>query len=748
MKFKKKNETIENGAMNYNAVEKEKKTKRKLNKLQFRKKEVQEIDAGKAEKKGKIRNRKFLDTKGNININKKVKFGIGLKLMFVCMVPVLFIILLGIFSYKKASNAIINSYEISSFNTITKASEYYTLYFQTAEQASLTIYNDDTLIKYYSGYYKLIPVEESAAYSTIKKNVALKQRSDSSISAVHIISDYGSSYSTAGALGNGKFVDVAATEDGAKILAGTGTAVWLGNHPGMDEYTGTSEDTYGISISRSMKAANMKDVAIITVDLDKALLQAPIQSMDLPEGSYCAIITADGREITDDALAGTKSFADKDFYKDTIAGEETSGYKYTRIDNKEYLYLYSKLGETGNTICCVIPKSIIVQQASDIRNFTLAVVLLASAVAIFLSIAMAAGIGKAIGNINKIAKQAAEGDLSIHIHSKRKDEFGLLYGHLSGMFGGMKELIGKVATVTGNVSESAQDVSNGSNELVSSARHISETVGSMEVGINEQASNAESCMKQMDELSIIITNVVDSTTMIQESSDKTKEILQVSLGTIDELSENVKNSTRVSQKAIDDMINLSNESKQINSITNTINEIADQTNLLALNASIEAARAGDAGRGFAVVAEEIRKLAEESMKASNQISEIIQNVQKKMDGTVGIVKEAGTIVASQEKSLHQTVSAFDEIKAQMDSLTQNIARITGEVQNMSNAKDGTMMAIENISAVLEETAASSTEVLSAVDKQEITIENLNEEARKLSEKAVQLQEAIQLFKVE
>lgn len=728
MKFKKKNETIGNDVINGNTVKKEKKGK-KIKKSLFTKKKTHLIES-------------------KIPDKKKVKIGIGLKLMFVCMVPVLFIILLGIFSYKKASNAIINSYETSSFNTITKASEYYTLYFQTAEQASLTIYNDDTLIKYYSGYYKLIPSEESAAYSTIKKNVALKQRSDSSISAVHIISDYGSSYSTAGALGNGKFAEVEATEDGAKIIASSGTAVWLGNHTGMDAFTGTTEDTYGISVSRSMKAANMKDVAIITVDLDKALLQAPIESMNLPQGSYCSIITTDGREITSDSLTGTMSFTDKDFFKETIASEEISGYKYTKNDNKEYLYLYSKLGETGNTICCVIPKSIIVQQASDIRNFTLAIVLIASLVAVFLSIAMATGIGKAIGNINKIAKQAAEGDLSILIHSKRKDEFGLLYGHLSGMFDGMKALIGKVAAVTETVSVSAQDVSTGSNELVSSAKRISETVGGMEVGINEQAVNAESCMKKMDELSNIIINVVDSASMIQESSDKTKNILQESLGTIEELSNNVKSSTQVSQRAIDDMINLSNESKQINSITNAINEIADQTNLLALNASIEAARAGDAGRGFAVVAEEIRKLAEESLKASNQINKIIQNVQEKMDGTVEIVKEAGTIVASQEKSLNQTVSAFDEIKGQMDTLTQNITRITGEVQNMSNAKDGTMAAIESISAVLEETAASSTEVLSAVDMQESTIGNLNEEARKLEEKASQLKEAIQLFKVE
>lgn len=715
-------------------------------------KEVRDKKTLKNEKKeSKKINKKEVKTdnqKGKTSGTKKVRFGIGAKLVLVCFVPVMFIVLLGVVSYQKASTAIVSSYETSSFNTITKASEYYTLYFQNAEQTSLTIYNDDVLAKYYSGYFKLIPVEEASSYSTIKKNVALKQRSDASISAVHIISDYGSSYSTMGKLTNGKFKDMAATEDGKKILEGSGKAVWLGRHVGIDESAHTTEDNYGMSVSRSMKAANMKDVAIITVDLDRALLEAPIESMDLPEGSYCSIITSDGREITDEKFEGVMSFTDKDFYKEMVNSSEVTGYKYTKINNEEYLYMYSKLGETGNAICCVIPKSAITEQASGIRNFTMGIVVVASIIAILLSILMAASIGKAINHINKIAKQAAEGDLSMIIKSRRKDEFGLLYGHMAGMFGGMKELIGKVAFVTGSVSDSAQDVSNGSKELVVSAKHISETVGNMEVGINEQAQSAESCMKKMDELSHIIGNVVESTEFIQKSSDKTIEILQSSMGTIDELSNNVKNSTEVSQSAIEDMVNLSNESKQINSITKTINEIADQTNLLALNASIEAARAGDAGRGFAVVAEEIRKLAEESLNASNQISTIIQNIQTKMDGTVETVKEAGAIVASQEGSLNETVGAFDEIKVQMISLTDNIQKITVDVQDMNEAKESTMMAIENISAVLEETAASSTEVLSAVDKQENTIESLNEEAHKLEEKATQLQEAIRLFKVE
>ena len=697
--------------------------------------------------KRKMSTKKESKRTGMIQTEKRIRFGIGGKIMFVSLIPVLFIVLLGVFSYQKASNAIVGNYEVSTFNTITKVSEYYDLYFKNAEQISLDLYVDNNITKYYSAYYQNDPTEEVTTLNEIKQEILIKQRSDASITGIHILSNYGNSYSTFNSIENNQFQTLVESNEGKLIASAGGQAVWLGTHQTLDAVTQMTQEDYGISVSRTMKGSSMKDAALITIDMAASFLSSPIESMNLPEGSYCALVTQDGREITSDIMQGQVQIGNQEFYKTVLDSEEISSYRYVEMDHKKYLYLFAKIGNTKNVVCCIIPQSAILEQANDIRTFTFVIVFLASIVAIGLSTFMAIGIKKVMHELNLIAKKAAEGDLTQLIKQKRKDEFGVLNKHLSGMFGGMKELIGKVSDVTESVSLSSKDVAESSISLVDNAKQISQTVGNIELGINEQAGNAENCMKKMDELSSLINNVVERTGQINELAEKTKVILLQNSTTMHSLAQNVKSSTGISKTAMEEMADLSLQSREINSITETMNEIADQTNLLALNASIEAARAGEAGRGFAVVAEEIRKLAVGSMNASAQITKIIGNIQIKMDDTANIVKQSGEMISSQEDALNQTINSFADVTMQMDHLKDTITKIVQEAEGMNEAKEATMGAIESISAVLEETAASSTEVLTAVGRQEKTIEMLSGEAGQLEEKATQLKDAIKIFKI-
>ena len=681
--------------------------------------------------KRKMSTKKESKRTGMIQTEKRIRFGIGGKIMFVSLIPVLFIVLLGVFSYQKASNAIVENYEVSTFNTITKISEYYDLYFKNAEQISLDLYVDNNITKYYSAYYQNDPTEEVTTLNEIKQEILIKQRSDASITGIHILSNYGNSYSTFNSIENNQFQTLLESNEGKLIASAGGQAVWLGTHQNLDAVTQMTQEDYGISVSRTMKGSSMKDAALITIDMAASFLSSPIESMNLPEGSYCALVTQDGREITSDIMQGQVQIGNQEFYKTVLDSEEISSYRYVEMDHKKYLYLFAKIGNTKNVVCCIIPQSAILEQANDIRTFTFVIVFLASIVAIGLSTFMAIGIKKVMHELNLIAKKAAEGDLTQLIKQKRKDEFGVLNKHLSGMFGGMKELIGKVSDVTESVSLSSKDVAESSISLVDNAKQISQTVGNIELGINEQAGNAENCMKKMDELSTLINNVVERTGQINELAEKTKVILLQNSTTMHSLAQNVKSSTGISKTAMEEMADLSLQSREINSITETMNEIADQTNLLALNASIEAARAGEAGRGFAVVAEEIRKLAVGSMNASAQITKIIGNIQIKMDDTANIVKQSGEMISSQEDALNQTINSFADVTMQMDHLKDTITKIVQEAEGMNEAKEATMGAIESISAVLEETAASSTEVLTAVGRQEKTIEMLSGEAGQL-----------------
>lgn len=145
------------------------------------------------------------------------------------------------------------------------------------------------------------------------------------------------------------------------------------------------------------------------------------------------------------------------------------------------------------------------------------------------------------------------------------------------------------------------------------------------------------------------------------------------------LGEKVQGTTEVTETIIREIRELNKESIAINSIIGTINEIAEQTNLLSLNASIEAARAGEAGRGFAVVSEEIRKLAEQSGNAGNQIGEIINHIQERLAATIETAGLAGESVAFQTEALNNTVDVFKNISQQVSKLAEDVEKITQSV---------------------------------------------------------------------
>ena len=616
----------------------------------------------------------------------KVVIGIREKLIATGLVPIVCIILLGSISYTKAAEAISENYEVSMNNAIIKTGEYFLQLFSNLEDVNYSFYNQEDLIEYYSGNLKNDPTAEVTAYKGLLNRVKKEAIGNDMLSSISIIGASGNSISTAGNIGGDVFANMQESDMMVRIGQTNTNSVWVGQHAEFDEVMGMTTDDYGISNCRVVKSRTNKNAAIVVTDYKKENLIVPIESMEFTDGAYCAIVTGDGREITTEALAGRNSFVDKEFYQNMMSGSETNVKEVVTIDGADYLFIGYKVGNTKVSVCYLVPHSEIMEQANDIRTLTVIIVIFASIVAIASSVLIAMGISKELRKIEVATKKAAEGDLSGTVSSKRKDEIGRLAAHTSGMIAEIRGLIAHVSDVTGNVSEASDQVAGGSTEMLTAARHISDTMQNIEAGVNDQATNAEECRQRMTELSEVIGVVSDNTEKIYESAGETKRILVDGMATMEGLSANVKSTTEVTHTVMDSMEELNSESKKIQTFTDTITEIASQTNLLALNASIEAARAGEAGKGFAVVADEIRKLAEQSATASNNIQGIVKQIQMKMGETTRIAESAGDIVDAQEKALQKTMDAFSKISSQMDDLNTNIETITKRVDDMDTAK--------------------------------------------------------------
>jgi methyl-accepting chemotaxis protein len=337
--------------------------------------------------------------------------------------------------------------------------------------------------------------------------------------------------------------------------------------------------------------------------------------------------------------------------------------------------------------------------------------------------------------------------LTAKFDTKRKDEFLILSSGISGMMDSMRKLIGEVQVVGSEVSDSAGELSETSDDLLAASRDISQTIENIEQGIVQQADDTEHCLTQMNKLSGQINQVYNNTHDIEQIAENTKVIAGEGIGMINELSDKSKATADITHNVIGKVEEFEIQSKHIANFVTIINEIASQTNLLSLNASIEAAKAGDAGLGFAVVASEIRKLADQSVQAANQVQNIVQEIHTKITDTVDTAKQAESIVESQTESLSRTIVAFNNINVHVKELVNNLNNVSLGIKTIENAKEDTLVAIESISAISEQTAAASEEMNATAINQLNSVELLRQSAAALASDSKKLEEVIKIFKI-
>jgi methyl-accepting chemotaxis protein len=398
-------------------------------------------------------------------------------------------------------------------------------------------------------------------------------------------------------------------------------------------------------------------------------------------------------------------------------------------------------------ICSLIPKSTILKEVSGIRAISVAFVTVACIVAIAIVLIITRGITRSINDINKSISKAARGDLTVDFDIKRKDEFQTLAIGISDMINNMSKLIGDVQGVSATVSNSAKRLSFTSRELLEATKGITATIDDIGGGIIHQAEDAEHCLTQMSELAEQINQLYENTNDNKKIANDTQSVTDDGIHIIEELNNKSKATSEITQDVIRKIQEFEKQSKKIESFVNIINEIAAQTNLLSLNASIEAARAGDAGKGFAVVAEEIRKLADQSMEAANQIQKTVADIAVQNNETVATAKKAEDIVESQIEALNRTIDAFDDISNHVNKLAENFSGIIVRLNNIETVKEETLNSISNISAVTQQTAASAEEMNATAIIQNESVEQMKEAAITLEKDAKKLEEAIKIFKI-
>lgn len=667
--------------------------------------------------------------------------GIGFKIILAFLIPVLMLFIFGIVSYQKSANAIISNYEKSTVETMDAVSQYLNLGIKSVSDKAVEVMLSEDIKDYYKRTNVKDTLDDVKVLRTIKSTVTVIRETNIFIQNTHLLASVGSSVSSAKTPPENMHALFMESEVAKATLAANDRHIWVGEHPVIDEQLSLNNQDYAVSLISKM---GFND-GFIVMDVSKKVILDVLKKVYVGEGSYVGFITNDGREtLLDDKEA---VFYNSNYYRDAMNSETSNGYEYVDFNNSEYLYLYSKVGDTGAMVCALVPKANIISQASEIKTLTYVNVTVASILAILIGLFIAGNISGAINKLMKDISKASKGDLTINFDTKRKDEFRILSNSLNDMLNGMRALISEVAQVGGKVSNLASEVSTTSSSILDATKDISVTIDEIEKGVVGQAADSESCLNQMSNLSNQITKVYNNTSEIDKIARDTNGIATSGIDIIKDLNDKSKATSDITNIVIQEIEELDMETNTISNFVGIINEIAEQTNLLSLNASIEAARAGEAGRGFAVVADEIRKLADQSVKAASQIHSTVTKIQTKTKGTVQSARQAEEIVESQIHALNKTNQVFEKINTYVGSLVNNLNAISGGIDEIENSKEGTLDAIRNISAISEETAAASEEVSATANNQINSVEELSIQAKELDSNVKHLEEAIRRFRI-
>ena len=597
------------------------------------------------------------------------------------------------------------------------------------------------------------PVDKLNFLTSTKSNLLSVQTSNPFISHMHIIPKKGVNLlSTKLSSGVDGFLDEY-KEDVASGEGRRSIPQWIDSHPVLDEKVTETEKDYIMAFEMMSQSNN----ACVVIDIKPSAITDFMEEIDIGDGSIIGFVTPGGRElVVENVEEGKESvlpeegnvFSGQEYYT-AVMDEAVADAGTAEVDfqGEKYLFIYSHSADIGFTTCALVPMRVVTSQATEIRNMTIGLVILACVIVVIVGIFITAGIENNMRRISRKFGDVAKGDLTVTVSAKGHDEFQDLAGSATNMITNTKKLVNQVSNATGELEVSAQNVGQASELIHEYSQDITRAIGEINEGMEEQSRHAQECVEKTDILSNEIQEVSHVVERVEKLVGETEGMINKGMEIVQVLGDRAGETTQMTVKVSESIESLRKESEIINSFVATITEITEQTNLLSLNASIEAARAGEAGRGFAVVAEEIRKLADDSAKAAGEIRNNVANITAQTQNSVESASQAKAMVELQTKAVEEVIAVFREMQERMGQLIEGLKDIVVSTEKADGERSAAVAAVKNISDIIEETAGSAETVNDVANKLLNHVEKLSTTASVLDENMEGLKNEISVFKI-
>lgn len=360
---------------------------------------------------------------------------------------------------------------------------------------------------------------------------------------------------------------------------------------------------------------------------------------------------------------------------------------------------------------------------------------------------LSSSIMNSVNYLMNISREVSAGNLTVNAEPKTADEMGELTAAYGETIQNLRGLIQDIQSTATDVSSFAAQLTENANQSAQATQQVANSITNVASSSSQQGEAVSSSLDDIHAMAVSLTGFEHTAAA---SALATREVAEIAStgrtsinGAVSQMAE-IAASVTESAETIE---KLAERSTEIGQISDTIAEIAAQTNLLALNAAIEAARAGEAGRGFAVVAEEVRKLAEGSNEAAQQIVSLIAAIQQDTEQAASRMKKGTIEVDNGRRVVADAGDAFGKIAASVADLAEGSEKILREAKESSAKADALVRIMENINKSSRDVAAETQSVSAATEEQSASMDEIAGASVKLADLAQELAASTNKFKL-